>query len=80
MLLAAAGSPSYKIVEELGIDVNKVGRWRNHFTEDRFAGIEKDRPRGDNHGGKDPGEQAYNEEHLHSGINFVTPAQTAPRC
>jgi transposase/transposase-like protein len=58
VLLAAAGSPNYKIAEELGIDVNKVGRWRNRFAEDRFAGIEKDRPRGNNHGGKDSGEQA----------------------
>lgn len=58
VLLAATGTPNYKIAEELGIDVNKVGRWRNRFAEDRFAGIEKDKPRGANHGGKDSVEQA----------------------
>jgi transposase/transposase-like protein len=58
VLLAAAGTPNYKIAEELGIDANTVGRWRNRFAENRFAGIEKDLPRGSNHGGKDSVEQA----------------------
>jgi transposase len=58
VLLAATGTPNYKIAEELGIDVNKVGRWRNRFAEDRFAGIEKDKPRGAHHGGKNSAEQA----------------------
>lgn len=58
VLLAATGNPNYKIAEKLSIDVNKVGRWRNRFAEDRFAGIEKDKPRGANHGGKDSAEQA----------------------
>lgn len=58
VLLAASGKPNYQIADELGIDVNKVGRWRNRFAEDRFAGIEKDKPRGANHGGKNSAEQA----------------------
>lgn len=58
VLLAASGIPNYQIAEQLSIDVNKVGRWRNRFAEDRFAGIEKDKPRGANHGGKDSAEQA----------------------
>ena len=58
MLLASKGQPNYKIAQELGIDVNKVGRWRNRFVESGFAGIEKDRPRGANHGGKNSEEQA----------------------
>ena len=27
VLLASKGQPNYKIAQELGIDVNKVGRW-----------------------------------------------------
>ncbi len=57
VLLATKGIPNYKIAEELGIDVNKVGRWRNRFGANRFEGIEKDLPRGANHGGKNTAEQ-----------------------
>ena len=58
VLLAAKNIPNYEIAEELNIDVNKVGRWRNRFAQKRFAGIEKDLPRGANHGGKNSTEQA----------------------
>ncbi len=58
VLLAAANIPNYKIAETLEIDVNKVGRWRNRYAEIGFAGIEKDLPRGANHGGKDSIDQA----------------------
>ena len=58
VLLASQGKPNYKIAEELSIDANKVGRWRNRFVEKGFPGIEKDLPRGANHGGKNSKEQA----------------------
>ena len=58
VLLAAAGIPNYHIATQLKIDVNKVGRWRNRFAERRLAGIEKDLPRGGNHGGKNSAAQA----------------------
>jgi len=58
VLLAAAGIPNYHIATQLKIDVNKVGRWRNRFAERRLAGIEKDLPRGANHGGKNSAAQA----------------------
>ena len=58
VLRAADSTPNYKIAEELNIDVNKVGRWRNRFAERRLPGIEKDLPRGANHGGKNTEEQA----------------------
>jgi len=57
-LLAADGTPNYKIAEILNIDVNKVDRWRNRFAQNRFQGSEKDLPRGANHGGKNSIEQA----------------------
>ena len=52
VLLASQGQPNYKIAQELGIDVNQVGRWRNRFVASGFAGIAKARPRGAHHGGK----------------------------
>jgi transposase len=58
VLLAAEGIPNYHIATQLEIDVNKVGRWRNRFAERRLAGIEKDLPRGANHGGKNSAAQA----------------------
>ena len=58
VLLAAAGLPNYRISEELNLEVNKVGRWRNRFAEKGLAGIEKDLPRGGNHGGQDSLKQA----------------------
>jgi transposase len=58
VLLAAKNVPNYEIAEQLSIGINTVGRWRNRFAQKRFAGIEKDLPRGTNHGGKDSAEQA----------------------
>jgi len=58
ILLAAQDMPNYKIAETLDIDVNKVGRWRNRFAKNGYQGIEKDLPRGSNHGGKNSAEQA----------------------
>jgi len=57
VLLAANEIPNYRITKELKLDINTVGRWRNRFQEKRIAGIEKDLPRGANHGGKNTEEQ-----------------------
>ncbi len=58
ILLAAEKTPNYKIAEILKMDVNKVGRWRNRFAQYRLQGIEKELPRGANHGGKNTLTQA----------------------
>lgn len=58
ILLAASGLPNYQIAQDLEINVNTVGKWRNRFAEKGVAGIEKDLPRGGNHGGKDSASQA----------------------
>ena len=58
ILLAAKNIPNYKMAEELEIDANKVGRWRNRFFERGLKGIEKDLPRGAHHGGKNSADQA----------------------
>ncbi len=46
ILLAADCFSNADIAEELGVKPHTVGRWRNRFSEDRLAGIEKDLPRG----------------------------------
>lgn len=56
--MAADQTPNYRIAEQLGLDVNTVGRWRNRYAAEGHAGIEKDRPRGANHGGKNTIDQA----------------------
>ena len=58
VLLAADGLKNKDVAAELGIDANKVGRWRKRYAGAGLPGIEKERPRGGNHGGKDSRAQA----------------------
>ena len=58
VLMAAEGKTNKDISSELGISHPTVSLWRNRFAEEGMAGIEKERPRGGNHGGKSAGEQA----------------------
>ena len=58
VLLAADAMPNYEIAQQLNIDVNKVGRWRNRFAEQRMDGINREKPRGANQGGKNTEDQA----------------------
>lgn len=74
ILLANENTPNYKIAKKLKIDVNKVGRWRNRFAQYGLQGIEKDLPRGANHGGKNTAAQAR----LRSKIIKVT-TQSKPK-
>jgi len=52
ILLADDGATNQTIASKLGITENKVARWRNRYVEGGLKAIEKDRPRGKNHGGK----------------------------
>lgn len=58
VLLADEGCNNGDIAERLSISAHKAGRWRNRYIERGFAGLEKDLPRGANHGGKDSKKQA----------------------
>ena len=58
ILLANEGLNNGEISERMPISSLKVGRWRNRFAEDGLVGIEKDLPRGGNHGGKNSRAQA----------------------
>ena len=58
VLMAAEGMTNKAIAAELGVDANKVGRWRCRVAKEGVGSIEKERPRGANHGGKNSNEQA----------------------
>jgi len=58
VLLADEGRDNQSIARVLGITENKVGRWRNRYAEGGLKAIQKDKPRGSNHGGKDSDAQA----------------------
>jgi len=58
VLMAAQGMTNKAIAAELGTDANKVGRWRSRVAKEGMSCIEKERPRGANHGGKDSKSQA----------------------
>ena len=58
VLMAAEGKTNKAIAAELGVDENKVGRWRNRVAREGTGAIEKERPRGANQGGKDTEGQA----------------------
>ena len=55
VLLAAQGWTNQEIAQGLGVDKNKVGRWRKRYAEGGLKAIEKELPRGNNHGGSSPG-------------------------
>ena len=58
VLLANQGLNNGEISERMSLSAHKAGRWRNRYAEGGLAGIEKDLPRGGNHGGKNTQEQA----------------------
>ena len=58
ILMAAEGLENKVIAQKLNIPPNKVGKWRNRFSEGGIESISKDKPRGANHGGQDTAKQA----------------------
>jgi len=58
VLLANDGLNNGEIAEVLSISAHMAGRWRKRFAEDGLSGIEKNLPRGNNHGGKNTRAQA----------------------
>ena len=45
VLMVAEGMTNKEIATKLGIDANKVGRWRTRYAAEGAAAIEKERPR-----------------------------------
>ena len=73
VLLAAGGMTNKAIAAELGVDVTKVGRWRRRVAAEGASTIEKERPRGGNHGGKDSRAQAQMRSRVLEATTQTTP-------
>lgn len=58
ILLADEGLSNGEIAQLMPVSAHKAGRWRNRFAQDGLASLERDRPRGGNHGGANAQEQA----------------------
>ena len=58
VLMAAEGMTNKEIAAELRVDQNKVGRWRARVAKEGTSSIDKEGPRGANHGGKNTKKQA----------------------
>lgn len=58
VLLADEGLTNLEISKSVPVSVQKISRWRTRFAEHGFSGIEKNLPRGANHGGADSAKQA----------------------
>ena len=58
VLMAAAGMTNVAIARELGTHTDKADRWRRRYAEEGIGGIERERPRGGNRGGRCPRAQA----------------------
>jgi len=58
VLLANDGMNNGEIAQQLSISAHMAGRWRKRFAEHGLSAIEKNLPRGNNHGGKNTRAQA----------------------
>ncbi len=58
VLMASEGMTNTAIARELRTTTDKVSRRRRRYAEEGMRGIEKERPRGGNHGGRCPKAQA----------------------
>ena len=58
VLKASEGMTNKEIAAELGAEANKVGRWRRRYADEGLSGIEKERARGGNQGGRSDAERA----------------------
>ena len=73
VLMAAQGMTNKEIAAELEVDANKVGRWRARVAKEGTSSIEKERPRGANHGGKNAKKQAQLRSEVVEATTQTTP-------
>lgn len=76
VLLADEGLSNAEISEQLPFGIHKIARWRNRFAESGLKGIEKDLPRGANHGGADSAAQARLRKRV---IEYTTNKDKLPK-
>ncbi len=74
VLMAAEGKTNKEISAELRLSQPTVSLWRNRFAEERIEGIEKERPRGGNHGGKNTEEQQELSTRIIEATTQTTPS------
>lgn len=75
VLFADEGLTNNEISERMPFSVHKIARWRNRFAEFGLTGIEKDLPRGANHGGADSKKQARLRKKI---IEYTTSKEKLP--
>lgn len=75
VLFADEGLSNCEISDQLPFSVHKIARWRNRFAESGLKGIEKDLPRGGNHGGADSTKQAQLRKRI---IEYTTSKDKLP--
>ena len=73
VLMAAEGMTNKDIAAKLEVDANKVGRWRAHVAKEGTPSIEKERPRGANHGSKNTKKQAQLRSEVVEATTQTTP-------
>ena len=73
VLRAAEGMTNKEIAAQLQVDANKVGRWRARVAKEGTSSIEKERPRGANHGGKNTKKQAQFRSEVVEATTQTTP-------
>jgi len=76
VLLANEGLTNEEIIKTLPFGIHKVARWRNRFAEFGLEGIDKDKPRGGNHGGANSAKQARLREQV---IEYTTSKEKLPK-
>lgn len=76
VLLADEGLTNNEILERLPFSTHKIARWRNRFSESGLGGIEKDLPRGGNHGGADSAKQARLRKRI---VDYTTNKEKRPK-
>ncbi len=68
VLLSNEELSNNEISERLPFSVYKISRWRNRFSESGLKGIEKDHPRGGNHGGADSANGLLNTQRTKTSV------------
>lgn len=75
VLLANEGMSNDEIVKVVPFGIHKIARWRNRYAELGLEGIEKDLPRGANHGGANSEKQAKLRQRI---IRYTTDKKRLP--
>ena len=79
VLKASSGLTNKEIAAQLGLEVNMVGRWRKRYAEEGIAGIERERARGGNQGGRSDAERDALRSRIVDEVDRGDPRKGRPR-